>query len=59
MTAVLVTLAVGLWVDNRLGTSPCGLLIFMYIGVAMSIIGVYRTVQGIYNKYAPPEEEEK
>jgi F0F1-type ATP synthase assembly protein I len=57
ITAIFLTLGLGLWIDKQLGSSPCGLLIFMHIGVVISIIGVYRTVQGIYDKYAPPKEE--
>lgn len=56
VTAILLTLALGLLIDNRFGTSPCGLLLFMIIGVVISITGVYRTVQRVYNEYAPPKE---
>lgn len=55
-TAVLLTLALGLWVDHRLGISPCGLLVFMLVGIAISITGVYRVVQDSYNQHAPPKE---
>lgn len=58
VTSVLLTLALGLWIDKRLDVFPCGLLTFMFIGVAVSIIGVYRTVQEAYNESAPPKENE-
>ncbi|MFQ5340393.1 MAG: AtpZ/AtpI family protein [Anaerolineae bacterium] len=57
VTAVLLTLALGLWIDNRLGTSPCGLLIFMLIGIVISVTGVYRAVQQVYDQYGLPKEE--
>ena len=57
VTAVLLTLALGLWVDNRLGTSPCGLLIFMLIGIVISVTGAYRAVQQAYDQYELPKEE--
>lgn len=56
VTAIFLTLALGLWVDRQLGISPCGLLCFMFIGVIVSITGVYRTVQRIYDEFAPPKE---
>lgn len=56
VSAIFITLGLGLWIDNRFGISPCGLLIFMLIGIAISITGVYRTVQETYNQYAPPKE---
>lgn len=56
VTTILITLALGLWIDKRLGIAPCGLLLFMLIGVALSITAVYRTVQDVYEKYAPPKE---
>jgi F0F1-type ATP synthase assembly protein I len=56
VTAVFLTLALGLWLDNRLGTSPFGLLSCMIIGVVMAMIGVYRTVQQVYDRYSPPKE---
>lgn len=57
VVSVFLTLALGFWIDRQLDISPCGLLLFMFIGVGVSIIGVYRTVQEVYNEYAPPEEE--
>lgn len=57
VTATFVTLGLGLWVDKRLGISPCGLVIFMLIGVVISVVGVYRAVQRVYDQYGSPKEE--
>ncbi len=59
VTSILVTLALGLLIDKWLGISPCGLLLFMFIGIVLSIVGVYRTVQATYDEFAPPEEGRK
>lgn len=58
VTAIFVTLLLGLWIDRRFGISPCGLLLFMIVGVVVSTLGVYRIVQDSYTKYAPPKEGE-
>ena len=55
--AIFLPLALGLWVDNQLGTSPFGLLIGMLFGIVTSIIGVYRAVKQVYD-HSPPQEEE-
>lgn len=57
VTAILVSLALGLWIDHQFGISPCGLLVFMLIGVVVSVIAVYRTIQDTYEEYQPPKEE--
>ncbi|MFQ5855392.1 MAG: AtpZ/AtpI family protein [Anaerolineae bacterium] len=56
-TATLLPLALGLLIDSRLGTTPCGLLTFMIIGVVISIAAVYHTVQQEYDQYGSPKEE--
>jgi F0F1-type ATP synthase assembly protein I len=56
VTAIFVTLLLGLWIDRQFGISPCGLLLFTIIGVATSTLGVYRIVQDSYRKDAPPKE---
>ncbi|MFQ5594083.1 MAG: AtpZ/AtpI family protein [Anaerolineae bacterium] len=57
VTAVLLTLTLGLWIDNRLSTSPCGLLVFMLIGIVISVTGVYLVVQQVYDQYGSTKEE--
>lgn len=51
VATVLLTLALGLWIDSRFGTSPCALLIFTFIGVVTSTTAVYRAVQQEYDRY--------
>jgi len=34
----------GIWLDRKLGTSPCLMLVLMVLGVILAMIGVYRTV---------------
>ncbi len=56
VAAVFLPLGLGLLVDNRFGTSPFGLLIGMLLGVVLSIVGVYRAVKQMYDRYSPPKE---
>jgi len=56
VAAIFLTLALGLWIDRYLGTSPFGLLFCMFLGVVLSIVGVYRAVQQVYDQYSPPKE---
>jgi F0F1-type ATP synthase assembly protein I len=56
---ILGTLALGILIDKLFGISPCGLLLFMFIGIIVSIIGVYRAVQDTYDNILPPEEGRK
>jgi ATP synthase protein I len=44
VTALILSLLLGLWLDSRLGTSPLFTLVFSLFGILIGTIGVYRLV---------------
>lgn len=34
----------GIWLDRRLGTKPCLMLVLMVLGVIFAMVAIYRTV---------------
>ena len=44
VASLVLSLLLGLWLDNLLGTKPILTLLFSLIGVAAAIVGVYRLV---------------
>jgi F0F1-type ATP synthase assembly protein I len=40
--SILGSLFLGLWLDRRLGTTPCMLLVLMVIGLVVAVVGTYR-----------------
>lgn len=40
--AIVIGTAFGWWLDQRLGTSPWGMLVFFGFGVAAGVLNVYR-----------------
>lgn len=47
VVSILLCLFAGLWVDKRLGTAPLTTLVFVFLGVAVGGLGVYRMVQAV------------
>jgi len=47
VSSILLSLAAGLWLDSRFGTSPWGLLVAMLIGVAAGTVGVARLISRV------------
>lgn len=47
VSSILLSLAAGLWFDDRFGTSPWGLLLAMLIGVAAGTVGVARLISQV------------
>jgi hypothetical protein len=45
--AIVLGTALGWWLDERLGTSPFGLILFFFLGLAAGILNVYRTMSRI------------
>jgi F0F1-type ATP synthase assembly protein I len=41
--SVLGSFFVGLWLDRRLGSTPCLIILFVMIGFALAVFGAYRT----------------
>ena len=40
--SVLGSLFLGLWLDRRLGSAPCLMLLFMLVGLVLAVVGAYR-----------------
>ena len=40
--SVLGSFFVGLWLDRRLGSAPCLMIILVMIGFALAMVGAYR-----------------
>lgn len=43
--AVVMGAAAGLWIDRTFGTSPWGLFVFFFLGLAAGALNVYRAVK--------------
>jgi F0F1-type ATP synthase assembly protein I len=42
--SVLGPFFLGMWLDRRLGTAPCLIVVFVMVGFAVAMIGAYRIV---------------
>jgi len=40
--SVLGSLFLGMWLDRRLGSAPCLMIIFVCVGFALAMVGAYR-----------------
>ena len=47
--ALLVGLGMGWLIDGWLGTRPCGMLVFLFIGFVAGILNAYRTARRVAN----------
>lgn len=64
--SLLIPLLIGLWLDNRLNTSPLCVLIGALLGILAATVGVARMTLRIFaravgsslEEQAPPNEEE-
>lgn len=59
VVSILLGLAVGLWIDNRFGTSPFGALIFIGLGILVGSIQIYRLVETVMEETAKQAEQFK
>jgi F0F1-type ATP synthase assembly protein I len=50
VSSILLSLAVGLWIDNWFGISPFGLLVAMLVGVSAGSLAVYRLVSSVLDE---------
>lgn len=48
--ALVVGLAVGLWLDSALGTRPWATLAFTLLGIAAGTYGVYRLIASVLDE---------
>ncbi len=44
VSSILLSLALGLWLDSRFGTAPWGILVALLIGTSAGFVGVYRLI---------------
>lgn len=44
VSSILLCVVLGLWIDNRFGIAPWGLLIAMLVGVSSGSLAMYRLV---------------
>ena len=47
VTALGVSVLLGLWLDGELGTAPLFLIVFLVLGMGAGFINVYRAVGGL------------
>jgi len=40
--SVLGSFFLGMWLDRRLGSAPCLMLVFMLVGLVAAVVGAYR-----------------
>lgn len=40
--SVLGSLFLGMWLDRRLGSAPCLMIVLVMIGFALAVVGAYR-----------------
>ncbi|MBI2940354.1 MAG: AtpZ/AtpI family protein [Chloroflexi bacterium] len=52
VVSILLSLAIGIWLDGVLGTRPLATLIFSVIGVSVGAIGVYRLIASLIEEAA-------
>jgi F0F1-type ATP synthase assembly protein I len=50
VTALVLSLLLGLWLDRQLGTSPLMVLVFSMLGILVGTVGVYRLVTKAINQ---------
>ncbi len=54
--AILIPLGAGLWLDNKLGTSPLCILVGMLIGIVASTVSVYRMTMAGFSEFDKKSE---
>ena len=48
--ATFIGLALGIWLDRRLGTSPCFTLLFLLVGVAAGFWNLWKLAKRTYKR---------
>ncbi|NLE77011.1 MAG: AtpZ/AtpI family protein [Chloroflexi bacterium] len=54
--SLLAPLALGVWLDQRLGTAPVFILISMLVGTLAATVGAVRMASRMMAQIAPPKE---
>lgn len=50
VSAILLSLAAGLWIDGQFGTSPWATLAGMLVGTLAGFLGVYRLISRVFEE---------
>ena len=50
VSAILLSLAAGLWIDGHFGTSPWATLVGMLVGTLAGFLGVYRLISRVFEE---------
>jgi F0F1-type ATP synthase assembly protein I len=48
--ALVVSLLIGLWIDDALGTRPWATLVFTLLGIGAGTLGVYRIIARVLDE---------
>ena len=48
VTATLLPLLIGIWLDNQLNTAPWITLVGLAIGILLAVVAVYRKITTVY-----------
>ena len=57
VSSILLSLFLGLWVDDRFGTAPWGVLVGIVVGVIAGTVGVVRLVAKVINEVSDQEDK--
>ncbi len=50
VASILISLFLGLWLDDKLGTTPCATLILVVVGILVGSISTYRLASSLVEK---------
>ena len=56
VASILIPLFLGLWLDDRLGTTPCATLIFVIVGILVGSISTYRLASSLVEQAGLKQE---
>ena len=56
VASILIPLFLGLWLDDRLGTTPCATLIFVIVGILVGSLSTYRLASSLVEKAGLKQE---
>ncbi|MHB1414509.1 MAG: AtpZ/AtpI family protein [Chloroflexota bacterium] len=57
VSSILLSLFLGLWVDDRFGTAPWGVLAGIVVGVLAGTVGVVRLVAKVIKEVSDQEDK--
>ncbi len=56
VASILVSLFLGLWLDGKLGTTPCATLVLVMVGILVGSISTYRLASSLVEKAGLKQE---